>query len=121
MVPLIDIMLVLVIIFIVTAPLMTHAVRIDLPKASSALNTQKPESITISIDKQGEMFWDKESVSWAIVQERFAGFSNQNNTIELHIRADESVAYRHVVSVMTEASKNGITKIGFITDPKVTR
>lgn len=120
MVPLIDVMLVLVIVFIVTAPLMTHAVRLNLPKASSSLNIQEPQSITISIDGQGGIFWNKESVSWATLQERFAGFASQTNTSELQIRADESVAYRHVVRVMSEASKNGLGKIGFITDPKFT-
>lgn len=118
MVPLIDVMLVLVIIFMVTAPLMTHAVKIDLPKASSAKNQVKPETISLSIDAQGDLYWNKEKLGWEALPDRMQAASAQQPQPELHIRADENTAYKRVAELMSQAAKAGLTKIGFVTDPK---
>ncbi|MRD55295.1 biopolymer transporter ExbD [Betaproteobacteria bacterium LSUCC0115] len=118
MVPLIDVMLVLVIIFMVTAPLMTHAVKVDLPKASSQRNEVKPQTISLSIDASGTLYWNKEKADWAALPERLKAESAKNPQPELHIRADENTAYKKVAELMSEASKVGLTKIGFVTDPK---
>jgi biopolymer transport protein ExbD len=118
MVPLIDVMLVLVIIFMVTAPLMTHAVKVDLPKANSQRNEVKPETISVSIDAKGDLYWNKEQLSWSDLPLRMQTVSTQAPQPELHIRADENTAYKKVAELMSEASKVGLTRIGFVTDPK---
>jgi biopolymer transport protein ExbD len=118
MVPLIDVMLVLVIIFMVTAPLMTHAVKVDLPKANSQRNEVKPETISVSIDAKGDLYWNKEQLSWSDLPLRMQTASTQAPQPELHIRADENTAYKKVAELMSEASKVGLTRIGFVTDPK---
>ncbi|MFZ9141072.1 MAG: ExbD/TolR family protein [Burkholderiaceae bacterium] len=118
MVPLIDVMLVLVIIFMVTAPLMTHAVKVDLPKASSQRNEVKPQTISLSIDASGTLYWNKEKADWAALPERLKAESAKDPQPELHIRADENTAYKKVAELMSEAAKVGLTKIGFVTDPK---
>ncbi|MFZ9162435.1 MAG: ExbD/TolR family protein [Burkholderiaceae bacterium] len=118
MVPLIDVMLVLVIIFMVTAPLMTHAVKVDLPKASSQRNEVKPQTISLSIDASGTLYCNKEKADWAALSERLKAESAKDPQPELHIRADENTAYKKVAELMSEAAKVGLTKIGFVTDPK---
>ncbi|MEY3971523.1 MAG: hypothetical protein RLZZ80_1221 [Pseudomonadota bacterium] len=118
MVPLIDVMLVLVIIFMVTAPLMTHAVKVDLPKASSQKNEVKPQTISLSIDASGTLYWNKEKADWAALPDRLKAEAAKDPQPELHIRADENTAYKKVAELMSEAAKVGLTKIGFVTDPK---
>lgn len=118
MVPLIDVMLVLVIIFMVTAPLMTHAVKVDLPKATSQKNEVKPQTLSLSIDASGTLYWNKEKADWAGLSERLKAESAKDPQPELHIRADENTAYKKVAELMSEAAKVGLTKIGFVTDPK---
>jgi len=118
MIPLIDVMLVLLVIFIVTAPLLTHAVKIDLPRASSEINTPKRENIHLSIDAAGSVYWNGEGVASADLRQRMAESARLDPQPELHIRADGELAYKQVVSVMSDASKAGLTRIGFVTDPR---
>jgi biopolymer transport protein ExbD len=118
MIPLIDVMLVLLVIFIVTAPLLTHAVKIDLPRASSELNTPKRENIHLSIDAAGTVYWNGERVESDTLRLRMAESAALEPRPELHIRADGELAYKQVVSVMSDASKAGLTRIGFVTDPR---
>ena len=120
MIPLIDVMLVLLVIFIVTAPLLTHAVKIDLPKATSAVNTPKRENIHLSIDAAGTVYWNGEQVEGDALRSRMAESARLDPQPELHIRADGELAYKQVVAVMSEASKAGLTRIGFVTDPRET-
>jgi biopolymer transport protein ExbD len=121
MIPLIDVMLVLLVIFIVTAPLLTHAVKIDLPRASSELNTPKRENIHLSIDAAGSVYWNGELVENAELRQRMAESARQEPQPELHIRADGELAYKQVVAVMSDAAKAGLTRIGFVTDPREAR
>ena len=118
MIPLIDVMLVLLVIFIVTAPLLTHAVKIDLPKASSAVNTPKRENIHLSIDAAGTVYWNGEQIEDADLRARMTTTARIDPLPELHIRADGELAYKRVVAVMSEAAKAGLTRIGFVTDPR---
>lgn len=117
MVPLIDVMLVLLIIFIVTAPLLTHAVKVDLPKASSSMNQTKPDNIQIAIDVDGNTLWNGEHVDATQFTERLAAAGALQPQPELHIRADRMTPYEKVAQVMSEAARNGLSRIGFITDP----
>ena len=117
MVPMIDVMLVLLVIFIITAPLLTHAVKVDLPKASSSPNITKTDHIQFGIRKDGSLFWNGEAVTRASLPARFAAEAQKNPALELHIRADRQAYYELVAQVMSDASKAGIVRIGFVTDP----
>lgn len=118
MVPLIDVMLVLLVIFIVTAPLLTHAVKLDLPKASAAVNQLKPEKIDFAIDSQGVRFFNGERVTREQASLRFAEAARHDPKPEVHLRADQSVAYRAVAQTLADASRAGLTKIGFVSEPE---
>jgi biopolymer transport protein ExbD len=118
MVPLIDVMLVLLVIFIVTAPLLTHAVKLDLPKASAQPNVLKPEKIELAIDASGTLYWNGETVTRAEAANRFALEGAKQPQPELHLRADQSVAYRHVAQTLADASRAGLSRIGFVSEPE---
>ena len=115
--PLVDVMLVLLVIFIVTAPLLTHAVKIDLPKAASNINITKPEHIELGIGAAGELFWNGEAVTIDALPQRLGNESTRQPQPELHIRADRHVPYEKVAQVMALAAKAGLLRIGFISDP----
>ena len=116
-VPLVDVMLVLLIIFIITAPLLTHSVKIDLPKAESNPNITQPEHVELAIREDGSLFWNGEPVALEQLAPRFAPKVAQPPNTEVHIRADKLAHYEHVARLMSIAAKSGLTKIGFITDP----
>jgi biopolymer transport protein ExbD len=118
MVPLIDVMLVLLVIFIVTAPLLTHAVKLDLPKASAEVNQLKPDKIEFAIDAQGQRFFNGEAVTRAQAAQRFAAAGQVKPLPEVHLRADQSVAYRAVAETLADASRAGLSKIGFVSEPE---
>ena len=118
MVPLIDVMLVLLVIFIVTAPLLTQAVKLELPKASSEVNDLRPDKIDVAIDASGTLFWNGESVTRNDLQQRLATAATQPLQPELHLRADQGVAYRFVAQTLADASKAGLSKIGFVSEPE---
>jgi biopolymer transport protein ExbD len=117
MVPLIDVMLVLLVIFIITAPLLTHSVKIDLPKASSNPNITKPEHVQIGIRQDGRVFWNGEQAGKADLQQRMSQAATLDPQPEIHIRADRLVHYENVAQVMSMAGKAGLKRIGFVTDP----
>jgi biopolymer transport protein ExbD len=121
MVPLIDVMLVLLVIFIITAPLLTQAVKLELPKASSQVNDLRPEKIEFAIDATGARYWNGEPVSRAEASRRFQLEGRKPQQPELHLRADQAVAYRFVAETMADASKAGLTKLGFISEPDAPR
>ena len=118
MIPLIDVMLVLLVIFIVTAPLLTHAVKVDLPKASSQVNVVKRENIHLSIDAAAQVYWNGEVVGQETWRGRMAESARLEPQPELHIRADGEVAYKRVAGIMADASRAGLNRIGFVTDPR---
>jgi biopolymer transport protein ExbD len=114
MVPLIDVMLVLLVIFIVTAPLLTNTVKLDLPRADAAATSTKSDKIEFAIDSVGNLYWSSEPVSRVEAQRRFAEAATRQPQPEVHLRADRAVAYHHVAETLADASKAGLTKIGFI-------
>ena len=118
MIPLIDVMLVLLVIFIITAPLMTHAVKVDLPQASSQPNEVKPETINLSIKADGSVYWNTEAVNAAAWQARMDAAAQRSPQPEIHLRADGELAYKHVAQIMADAAKAGLGKLGFVTDPR---
>ncbi|HUG22941.1 ExbD/TolR family protein [Piscinibacter sp.] len=117
MVPLIDVMLVLLVIFIITAPLLTHAVKLDLPKASAQVNQPPPEKIEFAIDAAGTLYWNGEPVARDEAAQRFAAASRKQPQPEVHLRADQDVPYRFVAQTLADASTAGLTKLGFISEP----
>jgi len=118
MVPMVDIMLVLLVIFIITTPLLTHAVKVDLPRASSSPNITRPDHIQFGIRKDGSLFWSGEAVTLASLPARFAVEAKKNPQPELHIRADRQAYYELVAQVMSVATRAGIVRIGFVTEPE---
>jgi biopolymer transport protein ExbD len=118
MVPLIDVMLVLLVIFIVTAPLLTHAVKLELPRASSYANPLKPDKIEFAIDAAGVRYWNGQTVTRAQAAERFAAEGRRQPQPEVHLRADHATAYRHVAETLADASKAGLNKVGFVSEPE---
>jgi biopolymer transport protein ExbD len=121
MVPLIDVMLVLLVIFIVTAPLLTHAVKVDLPKATSQPNLTKPDNIQLGIDAKGVLYWNGEVVGKDAMIQRFATEAKRSPQPELHLHADKATQYQVLAEVMSEASKARLTRIGFVSDPSAAK
>ena len=117
MIPLIDVMLVLLVIFIVTAPLLTHAVKIDLPKAASNPNITKLDNVQLAIKADGQIFWNGEAIDDPSLAVRFAAAAKVEPQPEVHIRAERTTRYERVAKVMSEAAQTGLTRIGFITEP----
>ncbi|WP_211468320.1 ExbD/TolR family protein [Collimonas silvisoli] len=115
--PLVDVMLVLLIIFIMTIPVMNHAVKIDLPRATNQPDQAKPESINLSIDADGKLFWNEEAVDRNELNSRIAVAAQKQPQPELHLRAARTVQYEKVAQVMAAAQSGGLGKIGFVTDP----
>jgi biopolymer transport protein ExbD len=116
--PLVDVMLVLLIIFIITVPVMNHSVKIDLPRASSQPDETKPENINLSIDADGKLYWNAELIDASQLQARIAVAANRKPQPELHLRAERTTQYERVAQVMAAAQSAGLGKIGFVTDPK---
>jgi len=119
MIPLIDVMLVLLVIFMITAPMMTHAVKIDLPKASSQAQQPTPlEPVNLSIDGDGHLFWNQEALDRAALQQRLQELGQQADGPEVHIRADRNVAYHFIAETLADAAKAGVSRIGFVSEPE---
>jgi biopolymer transport protein ExbD len=118
MVPLIDVMLVLLVIFIVTAPLLTHAVKLELPRASSQVNQAKADKVELAIDVAGTVYWNGEAVTREEASARLAAAGARQPQPEVHLRADQAVPYRHVARTLADASRAGLTKVAFVSEPE---
>ncbi|WP_411878344.1 ExbD/TolR family protein [Polaromonas sp. YR568] len=118
MTPMVDIMLVLLIIFIITVPVMKHSVNIDLPRASNEAQNIKPETIRLSVDAEGGYFLNETKITDEELVTQLKTAATQNPQPELHIRGDKSVRYERVAQAMAAAQQAGLRKIGFITEPK---
>jgi biopolymer transport protein ExbD len=116
--PLVDVMLVLLVIFIITAPLLTHAVKIDLPQASSQPLPEKPQVISVSIDGAGKMYWNDAPMVEGELKVKLQQIAKQEPQPELHIRADKETRYQILAEVMADAQNAGVTKLGFVSEPK---
>jgi biopolymer transport protein ExbD len=116
--PLVDVMLVLLVIFIITAPLLTHAVKIDLPQASSQPFPEKPEVISVSIDAAGNMYWNDAPMEQGDLKVKLQEIAGKKPQPELNIRADKETRYQVLAEVMADAQNVGIAKLGFVSEPK---
>ena len=117
MTPLVDVMLVLLIIFIITVPVMKHSVNIDLPRASSEQQLVKPETVRLSVDADGNYYVNDAKISDQELVPRLRAAAAQNPQPDLHIRGDKAVRYERVAQAMAAAQQAGLRKIGFITEP----
>jgi biopolymer transport protein ExbD len=118
MTPLVDVMLVLLIIFMLTVPVLTQAVSLDLPKASAAPGTARPDTVTLSIDKAGQVFWNSLPVDATTLATRLNTLAQKQANADVQLRADRHTEYQHVMAVMAAAQKNGVDHISFITQPE---
>ena len=118
MTPLVDVMLVLLIIFIITVPVLKHAVQVDLPRASSAREQSKPQTVRLSVDAQGAYLLDEIPVSDESLPAALRQHASREPQPDLHIRGDRKVPYERVAQAMAAAQQAGLRKIGFITEPK---
>jgi len=116
MTPLIDVMLVLVVIFLITAPLLASSIRLDLPRSEAASASDAPKSVLVVVDKAGQVFLNDKPVTAAELATRLTGMAAQNPDTEVQLRADDAVAYGRVVEVIGVAQKAGLGRIGFIAD-----
>ena len=119
--PLVDVMLVLLVVFIVTAPLFTHSIRIDLPRAQTEVNQEKPDTITLAIDGTGRFFWNDQPLDRGSLFDRLKESAGRQPQPELHIRADRETRYQVLADVMAEAQRVKLQRVGFITDPEKRR
>jgi biopolymer transport protein ExbD len=117
MTPLVDVMLVLLIIFIITVPVMKHSVNIDLPRASSEAQTIQPETVRLTVDAQGTYYLNDVKVEGGDLAPRFRAAAAQDPQPELHIRGDRASRYERVAQAMAAAQQAGLRKIGFVTEP----
>lgn len=117
-IPLVDIMLVLLVIFIITAPVLSHAVKIDMPQASSELNEENPAAITLSVDADGQLYWDDEPMAYEGLQERLSQAVRNDANVELQLRAEKSTAYDHIARIMAAGRNAGVAQLGFVMEPE---
>jgi biopolymer transport protein ExbD len=115
--PLVDVMLVLLIIFLITIPVVTTSIKVDLPKESSALRETKPDNIVVSVDSTGRMFWYDTQINQTELSKRLTKVAAAQPQPEVQIRGDAAADYKNIGLVLTAARAVGVTKVGFITEP----
>ncbi|MNR78086.1 Biopolymer transport protein ExbD [compost metagenome] len=114
--PMVDVMLVLLVIFIITAPLFTHAIKLDLPAAQSAPAPAEPSTISLSINGANAVFWNNDAVTLDELSARLAVAAKQQPQPQVQLRADKGTRYEIIAQVMAASQNNGITKLGFVTE-----
>ncbi|WP_153110231.1 ExbD/TolR family protein [Propionivibrio limicola] len=117
MTPLVDVMLVLLIIFIITAPLLTHSVNVELPKTASAPAPQTLTALQVSIDAANQVQFGGVAVAGEEIERRFREAVQRDEAVEVHLMADRATRYETVAEVMSAARRAGVNKIGFVTQP----
>jgi len=115
--PLVDVMLVLLVIFIITAPLFHQAIPVDLPRVESTKIDDKPLVVAVAVDAAGKVYVDGIEVERAALESRFSAATANGQQPELHLRADRATRYERVTEVLAEAQRAGIVKIAFVTEP----
>jgi biopolymer transport protein ExbD len=115
--PLVDVMLVLLVIFIITAPLLAYAIRLDLPDVKAPPVTGRIEAIKLSIDADGRVFWNADLVDAKDLAARLTAAARKTPQPDLHLRADKATRFERVAEVMAAAQDAGLSKIGFVTEP----
>ena len=117
MIPLIDVMLVLLVIFLVTAPLFTHAVKLELPKAASHPNIGQMDHIEVAVQHDGQIYWNGQPVTTQELEQHAAQLATSASTTEIHLKGDATVPYGKMARVLSMLARQGLSRIGFVTDP----
>jgi biopolymer transport protein ExbD len=116
--PLVDVMLVLLIIFLITVPVITQSVKVELPKAANIPTQTKPENVNIAVDREGNVFWNTALIpTQDALLDRLKTVAVMDPQPEIHVRGDRATAYEHIGRVMVLCQRAGILKVGFITEP----
>lgn len=115
--PLVDVMLVLLIIFMVTAPMMTQGIEVDLPETTTKALRQKEEPLVVTLKKEGDLYLGKVKVNNALLKQQLGQMPDEEKKRPIYLRADENVAYGRVVAVMSDIKQAGFEKLGMITVP----
>jgi biopolymer transport protein ExbD/biopolymer transport protein TolR len=116
MTPLIDVMLVLLVIFIITAPLMSSSLRLDLPKAEGATPTDAPLFVTVAVDAGGQLFWGDEPVTPQQLQAKVRDSARRNPATEVQLRADQAVPFGRIAELIALVQAGGLNRVGFVTE-----
>jgi biopolymer transport protein ExbD len=117
MTPLVDVMLVLLIIFIITVPVLTHSVKVDLPRVSNEKQEIKPQTVTLTVKADGAVFWDDTPIDAAALELKLVEQAQKQPQPEVHIRGDKAAPYEHVLKTMAAVQQSGLLKLGFISEP----
>ncbi|MEP7056713.1 MAG: biopolymer transporter ExbD [Caldimonas sp.] len=117
MTPLIDVMLVLLVIFMITAPLMTSSLKLDLPKTEAGQPNDAPQFISVALDREGRLYFGDEAVDAATFAARVAAAARRNPQTEVQLRADRSVPYGQVAELIGTVQQAGLSRVGFVIDP----
>jgi biopolymer transport protein ExbD len=115
--PLVDVMLVLLVIFIIAAPLLARALKLDLPQVDAPPAALQPQTIQLTIEAAGRLRWNAQPISSEELPARLAAAARASPHPELHLGADRAMRYEHVAAVLAAAQKAGLTRIGFMTEP----
>jgi biopolymer transport protein ExbD len=117
MTPLVDVMLVLLIIFIITVPVLTHSVKLDLPRAQNEINVVRPNAVMLSVTTDGAIHWNAAPVDERELGTRLEEAAHQQPQPEIHLRGDRKAAYQSVIKAMAAVQRAGILKLAFVTEP----
>ena len=117
MTPLVDVMLVLLIIFIITMPVMQHSIKLNLPQARAQAQSQNVPHVQLSIDTQGQIYWNDQAVNEQALTDLIEQTRAEPNT-QIHVRADKQTAYQHIASVMARIQNAGIQRVSLVTQPE---
>jgi biopolymer transport protein ExbD len=115
--PLVDVMLVLLVIFIITAPLLAYAIKLDLPDVRAPAANAVSDAIKLSIDADGRVYWNDEPLGEGELAPRLAAAARRSPQPELHLRADKRTRYEGIAAVLSAAQEAGLARIGFVTEP----
>lgn len=116
-IPLVDVMLVLLVVFMVTAPLLTHAVKLELPRASNQPNVTRADHVEIAVQRDSHLYWNGEPIVRDELEQRAARLAAQAPDTEIHLKGDTAVPYGVMARTLSVLARQGLTRIGFVTDP----
>lgn len=117
MTPLVDVMMVLMIIFMITAPIMTHSVKVDLPQAKQQSTQEEPNKVTLTVQHDGSLLWNNSPINTEELELKLKSAAQNLEQTELRIQGDKKVEYEKVIQVMAAAQRAGLKKLNFITQP----
>lgn len=117
-IPLVDVMLVLLVIFIVTAPVITHSVQLELPRASSSPSHETAESVTLALDAAGGLFWNNQVIDEGELAQRLSDAVASNPDLAVYLRADRDTRYETLARIMAEVRRAGVARLAFVSQPE---